>query len=368
MPAAFSAISVRAMLTARSSGMVSSAPDAALASAAGLLGRVAVLGDHRRDAERGGRAQDGADIARVGDLVEHDQRTGPFQRLLQAGRGQRIGEQRHALVGDVAAEQVVEPAAIDLLGRHRPGRRLALREGLLGLLGQHQVAEAAGRIGQRRGDGVQAVEPDGAARGVRNLRAGAVVALAVGAVEVVARPLAVLVVLVRAVLERLALRTRAAVVGLAVRARRTRALRASVLRTGALALAGRGVVAALLAVVRLAGQSRGGGKARLGRRRCDRGLGLTAGGRQRLADARRRRAAGVRRFHCAAIDRAERMDGSGAAFRSRRPVKSLSARANEVAIDGERPPLHPLRRFPPPLSRGRARRGDDNGGLGRCVR
>ena len=255
MPAAFSAISVRAMLTARSSGMVSSAPDAALASAAGLLRRVAVLGDHRRHAERRGRAQDGADVARVGDLVEHDQRAGPFQRLLQAGRPQRIGEQRHALVGDVAAEQVVEPAALDLLGRHRPGRRLALGEGLLRLLGQHEVAEAAGGIGERRGHRVQAVEPDGAAGSLRKLLAGGVVALAVGAVEVVARALAMLVVLVRAGLEGLALRTGAAVVRLAVRARRTRALRARVLGVGALALAGRGVVAPLLAVVGLAGRA-----------------------------------------------------------------------------------------------------------------
>ena len=219
-----------------------------LGERAGLLRRVAVLGDHRRHAERRGRAQDGADVARVGDLVEHDQRPGPFQRLLQAGRGQRIGEQRGALVGDVAAEQVVEPAALDLLGRHRPGRRLALRQGLLGLLGQHQAAQAAGRIGQRGGHRVQAVEPDGAAGRVRNVLAGGVVALAVGAVEVVARALAVLVVLVGAGLERLALGTRAAVVRLAVR---SAGLAGARIARGAPGLA-RGVVAPLLAVVGLA--------------------------------------------------------------------------------------------------------------------
>ena len=175
--------------------------------------------------------------------------------MLQAGRPQRIGKQCHALMGDVAAEQVVEPAAFDLLGRHRPGRRLALGEGLLRLLGQHEVAEAARGIGERRGHRVQAVEPDGAAGSLRKVRAGGVVALAVGAVEVVARALAVLVVLVRAGLEGLALGTRAAVVRLAVRARRTRALRARVLGAGALALAGRGVVAPLLAVVGLAGRA-----------------------------------------------------------------------------------------------------------------
>ena len=127
-------------------------------------------------------------------------------------------------MGDVAAEQVVEPAAVDLLGRHRPGRRLALGEGLLCLLGQHEAAQAARGIGERRSHRVQAVEPDGAAGSFREVRAGGVVALAVGAVEVVARALAVLVVLVRAGLEGLALRTGAAVVGLAVRARRSAGL------------------------------------------------------------------------------------------------------------------------------------------------
>jgi hypothetical protein len=110
------------------------------------------------------------------------------------------------------------------------------------------VAEAAHRVGQRGGDGMQAIEPDGAAGSLRKLLTGGVVALTVGAVEVVARSLAMLVVLVRAGLEGLALRTGAAVV-------RTRALRAGILRTGALALAGRRVAAKLLAVIGLAGSA-----------------------------------------------------------------------------------------------------------------
>ena len=69
------------------------------------------------------------------------------------------------------------------------------------------------------------------------------------ALKVVARAIAVLVVLVRAGLERLALWARAAMVRLAVRARWPRTLRADVLRAGALGLACGDGVATLLAVV-----------------------------------------------------------------------------------------------------------------------
>ena len=96
---------------------------------------------------------------------------------------------------------------------------------------------------------MEAVEPDGAARSVRGV-AGAVVALAVRSVEVVAWTVAMLVVLVGAALERFALGSRTSMVRLAVRARAL--LRPGVLRAGALALAGGRVVATLLSVVRLA--------------------------------------------------------------------------------------------------------------------
>jgi hypothetical protein len=99
------------------------------------------------------------------------------------------------------------------------------------------VAEAAGRIGERGGHRVQAIEPDGAAWRVRCLLAGGVVALAVGAV-VVAGAVALLVVL-GAVVERLPLGARA------VLARGLGALRTGVQRVAAL-------VRPLLAVVRLA--------------------------------------------------------------------------------------------------------------------
>jgi hypothetical protein len=112
------------------------------------------------------------------------------------------------------------------------------------------MTEAASGVGERRGDGMQAVEPDGAARRVRCVWAGAVVTLAVGAV-VVARPVAVLAVL-GTVVERFARRARASVVRLAVGARRPGALRASVQRGGAVA----GVVGPLLAIVGLAVMAR----------------------------------------------------------------------------------------------------------------
>ena len=164
IPAAFSAISVRAMFTARSSGMVSSAPEAALASApvsSGALRSCVITAATPKAAAERRMAPTLRGSVTWSSTISGP---GPFQHMLQAGRPQRIGQQGRALVRDVAAEQVVEPAALHLLGRYRPGRRLALGEGLLRLLGQQQVAQPAGGVGERRGDGVQAVEPDGAAR------------------------------------------------------------------------------------------------------------------------------------------------------------------------------------------------------------
>ena len=81
-------------------------------------------------------------------------------------RGQRVGQQGGALVHGVAPEQMVQPAALDSLGGDRPGLATLRGERRLGVLGQQQAAQPAGRIGQRGGDGVQAVQPDGAARRV----------------------------------------------------------------------------------------------------------------------------------------------------------------------------------------------------------
>jgi hypothetical protein len=113
------------------------------------------------------------------------------------------------------------------------------------------VAEAPRGIAERRGDGVQAVEPDGAAGRVRAVGAGGVVALAVRAMEVVARAVLMLAV---GVVKRLALGAGASVVWLPVRAwgTGTLALRAGVLRGDGLALALGRSVALLVPIVVLA--------------------------------------------------------------------------------------------------------------------
>jgi hypothetical protein len=114
------------------------------------------------------------------------------------------------------------------------------------------VAEAAGGVGERRSHRVQAIEPEGAAGGVRYLRARGVLPLAIGAV-VETRTLAVLAVLIGAGLEGLSpLRAGTAVVRLAIRAR---ALRTGVLRGAALAVTR--VAGALLAIVGLTMGTRG---------------------------------------------------------------------------------------------------------------
>src|SRR5580698_8328536 len=55
---------------------------------------------------------------------------------------------------------MVEAAALGALGGDAEGRRYEGGEGCLRLLGQHQAAQPAGRIGEGRGDRVDAVEPD----------------------------------------------------------------------------------------------------------------------------------------------------------------------------------------------------------------
>lgn len=119
---------------------------------------------------------------------------------------------------------MVEPSAVHRLGGKRPRRRLALRQRLLRFLRQHEVAQTAGRIGQRRSHRMQAVKPQGAARGFRRARP-------VEALEVVTRP-----IVLRSVMERLALRAWAGTI-----------LARRMLSLAALALAG-----SLLAVIGMA--------------------------------------------------------------------------------------------------------------------
>jgi hypothetical protein len=81
---------------------------------------------------------------------------------LQAGGCKWIGKQCGALVDDVAAEQGVEALAIDVFGGDGPRWGQMFADGVLGFFGQQQATQPAVRIGKGRGDGVMAVQPDGA--------------------------------------------------------------------------------------------------------------------------------------------------------------------------------------------------------------
>ncbi len=170
--AAFSATSVRAILTARISGTVSSAPDAALASAPVSSGALRSWVMTAAAPNAAARTQDGAHVAWIGDLIEHEQRAGPLERVLQGRRGERIGEQRKPLMHDVAAQQLIEPRPLHPLGGNRPGLAQPLGKRRRRLLRHHETAEPAGRVGERGGDRVLAVEPDSTARRVRARRRG----------------------------------------------------------------------------------------------------------------------------------------------------------------------------------------------------
>ena len=77
---------------------------------AGLGGGVAAGGDDRVGGEGDGRAQDRADVVRVGDLVEDDDEPGIGERI-ERKRGQGRDLDRDALVHRLAAEQTVEERA-----------------------------------------------------------------------------------------------------------------------------------------------------------------------------------------------------------------------------------------------------------------
>lgn len=62
-------------------------------------------------------------------------------------------------MGNVTPKQMIEAAAIHLLRLDRPRRRLALRQHLLRLFGQHKVAHAAGPIGECGCNRMQPVQP-----------------------------------------------------------------------------------------------------------------------------------------------------------------------------------------------------------------
>ena len=113
--------------------------------------------DARRPEGSGG-AQYGADILRVGDLVEHEQDAlGAY--IVEFDRGQGLGLEHDALVHGVRSEQPVELLRqcvfyIDAAGLQRgfePAR---------GVFGGEQPPDGPARVAKRRLDGMDAIEQD----------------------------------------------------------------------------------------------------------------------------------------------------------------------------------------------------------------
>ncbi|MGY4489019.1 hypothetical protein ACVWWR_008210 [Bradyrhizobium sp. LM3.2] len=124
----------------------------------GRFRTVARGGDDRLHGEGRSRAQDGADIVRIGDLVEH-QHDAVLLQILDVGRGQGIGLGEQALVHRVGRQQPVDLLGPDDLGRDRDCDVL-VRQTPCGVLGQRQLADLPLGVGERHGDGVPAIEDD----------------------------------------------------------------------------------------------------------------------------------------------------------------------------------------------------------------
>ena len=118
---------------------------------------MAVLGDDADRAERGGRAQDRADIVRVGDLVEHQQDRALrrlVEQLVEPHVFERLDLDHHALVRRVVRHQPAEVgASASVTGNVL--RELHERRGLARRPGAQHLALG---IVERRGDRVLAPE------------------------------------------------------------------------------------------------------------------------------------------------------------------------------------------------------------------
>ena len=75
-----------------------------------------------------GGAHQRADIARIGNLVEHEDRPGAFQRIQQRRRGQLVRQQRDTLMHDAGAvpgaQQLIDPLPRCDFRLHRKRGRL----------------------------------------------------------------------------------------------------------------------------------------------------------------------------------------------------------------------------------------------------
>ncbi len=115
-------------------------------------------GDDGLDAERCCRAQDRADIVRIGDLVEH-QHDAVLRQFVEMQAGQGIGLHKQSLMHGVRPEAAIDVARIHQF-RRNAGVDLLVREPPGHVFGDEQLADAALGIGQRHGDGVPAIKND----------------------------------------------------------------------------------------------------------------------------------------------------------------------------------------------------------------
>ena len=142
---------------------MSSAPDAALASAPDSGGGVTVLHDNGGHAEGECRAQDGAGVLGIGDLIEHehDAAAAVLRRrdVRQAAIGEGFAFERDTLMAPRRGGRSRDTAsALTISGRTR-------REEILGQLFRRTVREDKAfrrppRIGQRGGHRMMTIEPE----------------------------------------------------------------------------------------------------------------------------------------------------------------------------------------------------------------
>ncbi len=124
--------------------------------------------DHGERREGRGRAQDRADIVRIGHLIEQqeDMRLGLARQrgehIVELGLREGLGLEHEPLMHRVLRQHRLEGAALDRLGARRPLGRTRLgqeQRRFLDILAQAEKAlHHAQRIGQRRGHRVPAVD------------------------------------------------------------------------------------------------------------------------------------------------------------------------------------------------------------------
>jgi hypothetical protein len=103
--------------------------------------------DEARSAERGSRAQGGADILRIRHLIEHEKQARGID-VFERERGKRLGLEDDALMDGIGAEKAVEVfGARGLRRKPSPGEKG--RELLRRVLGGDDAKHCPPRIGER---------------------------------------------------------------------------------------------------------------------------------------------------------------------------------------------------------------------------